>query len=563
MISVINIQKGKDNQFSSGKNISDEPKESDFSNIFLSISNPINSNGNQFSNEYSEYDQSKSSTDNNNLNSLTTPYQLILPTKGNANIKNTDINNLINNTNDFSNINLNKDSNISDMNLISSANSNQEDSTTHNINGKIIINDALLTSLNEDSNNSNNIGSKHLNIQLNKSVNPNFTLNNKIENNYADLTNNNHNMLNKDIINHKEEVNLTNDVLKTHIESNVFTKRKINNDNISQKINNDNISQKINHEEKSFLSNKISSLNSIDDSKLKIFIDSDSGNKLENIILPDKGLSKITDISTPKNNIDNTSITGEHINNSKIHLTKIEKDNFTFNNTEKVQISDSKNNFGGIEQIQNNDAPNNEHNFSQSKNNSQYQNNQNIFTSNNLSNINQISNPSINFDSFENSSNQSSIPQVYHSKISELNTKISTIINKGIDGNISTAKINLSPKSLGTLVVEIVNKKDNLQIKINTENKDVAKIVESNIGNLKDNLVAQGINHNNIELNINVQNQSFNMMSKSENRNENKYSKHDKKNNKNDWSIDNIEDNEYKISNYLKFDSGKFIEKYI
>jgi len=554
MISVINIQKGKDNQFSSGKNISDEPKESDFSNIFLSISNPINSNGNQFSNEYSEYDQSKSSTDNNNLNSLTTPYQLILPTKGNANIKNTDINNLINNTNDFSNFNLNKDSNISDMNLISSANSNQEDSTTHNINGKIIINDALLTSLNEDSNNSNNIGSKHLNIQLNKSVNPNFTLNNKIENNYADLTNNNHNMLNKDIINHKEEVNLTNDVLKTHIESNVFTKRKINNDNISQKIN---------HEEKSFLSNKISSLNSIDDSKLKIFIDSDSGNKLENIILPDKGLSKITDISTPKNNIDNTSITGEHINNSKIHLTKIEKDNFTFNNTEKVQISDSKNNFGGIEQIQNNDTPNNEHNFSQSKNNSQYQNNQNIFTSNNLSNINQISNPSINFDSFENSSNQSSIPQVYHSKISELNTKISTIINKGIDGNISTAKINLSPKSLGTLVVEIVNKKDNLQIKINTENKDVAKIVESNIGNLKDNLVAQGINHNNIELNINVQNQSFNMMSKSENRNENKNSKHDKKNNKNDWSIDNIEDNEYKISNYLKFDSGKFIEKYI
>ncbi len=202
-------------------------------------------------------------------------------------------------------------------------------------------------------------------------------------------------------------------------------------------------------------------------------------------------------------------------------------------------------------------------NNSQSNNNSQNKQNQPNQPQDNLTNINQIQN------TFTKATEPTLIepnmprPFAYTSKLGELSSKISTIVSKNTEFGTSTARINLSPKSLGTLVVEITQKKEDLKIVINAESKDIANLIEQNIGGLKEKLISQGMNSQNIELNINVQTQTATLMNKGENRDDGKNARQDRKQNRYAKSSDMLSDIEQSTMNYTKYDSGKFIEKYI
>lgn len=204
-----------------------------------------------------------------------------------------------------------------------------------------------------------------------------------------------------------------------------------------------------------------------------------------------------------------------------------------------------------------------DNNFNQSNNNSQKQNKSNNPIVENLININQAQNLPIN--KTESNSIEANIPKslTYISKLSELSNKISTIVNKSADGETSIARINLTPKTLGTLVVEISQSKDDLKIIINAESKDVANLIEQNIGGLKEKLINQGINSQNIELNINVQTQTATLMNKGENREDKGATRQDKRQSKYSKSSEILNDIDQSTLNYTKYDSGKFIEKYI
>ncbi|HRP02588.1 MAG TPA: flagellar hook-length control protein FliK, partial [Candidatus Kapabacteria bacterium] len=233
-------------------------------------------------------------------------------------------------------------------------------------------------------------------------------------------------------------------------------------------------------------------------------------------------------------------------------------------NEQKLEISDIKH-----AEAQNTISDNNSNfdqsnnNFNQSNNFSQFKHTEHEFTNENLGIISQqpmSSSPSI---STQQISENTAKPLIYNIKLGDLPNKISSIISKSTLGEVNTARINLSPKSLGTLVVEITQKKDDLKIVIHSESKDVANLIEQNLSGLKDKLINQGFSQQNIDLNINVQSQANTLMNRGDGRENNKHSKNDRKYSSYSQANDLFTESERIIIDYNKYDSGKFIEKYI
>ncbi len=208
-----------------------------------------------------------------------------------------------------------------------------------------------------------------------------------------------------------------------------------------------------------------------------------------------------------------------------------------------------------------NNSQKNDNNYSQSNNNKQgnlQKEFKHIFDSNTINSTAPVSNKSYIDNLSPNISN------TYTTNLEKLNEQISTLIKRNPIEESTTARLNLQPKSLGTLLVEITQSKDNIKIVINAENKEVVSMLEQTISGLKEKLNQQGITNNNIEVNINVQTQLNTFLNKQDSRDESKFTKSDKRNSKIS-KVGIIDGNSTSNENigYNKYDSGKFIEKYI
>jgi anaerobic selenocysteine-containing dehydrogenase len=136
------------------------------------------------------------------------------------------------------------------------------------------------------------------------------------------------------------------------------------------------------------------------------------------------------------------------------------------------------------------------------------------------------------------------------------------VVFKKIKDDNFKAKINLQPKSLGNLIIEISQNQGNINIQFNVDNQDTGKLIDNTLYNFKERLIQSGILNYNNDVNINIQLNLTNYNQNENQKNNNKQSKVNKR-----YNVENLintateKDSNTKI--YNKFNGGKIVEKYI
>ena len=150
----------------------------------------------------------------------------------------------------------------------------------------------------------------------------------------------------------------------------------------------------------------------------------------------------------------------------------------------------------------------------------------------------------------------------YNLSINNLKENLIKFIKYDIKDDNFKAKINLQPKSLGNLLIEISQNQGNINIQFNVDNQDTVKLIDNTLYNFKDRLIQSGLLNNNNDVNINIQ---LNLTNYNQNENQRNNSKQYKVNKK--YSIENITntaiEKDTKTKIYNKFNGGKIVEKYI
>lgn len=150
----------------------------------------------------------------------------------------------------------------------------------------------------------------------------------------------------------------------------------------------------------------------------------------------------------------------------------------------------------------------------------------------------------------------------YNLSFDDLKENLIKFIKYEIKDENFKAKINLQPKSLGNLLIEITQNQGNINIQFNVDNQDTGKLIDNTLYNFKERLIQSGILNNNNDVNINIQLNLTNYNQNENQKNNNKQSKVNKK-----YNIETIrntiteKDSNTKI--YNKYNGGKIVEKYI
>ena len=102
-------------------------------------------------------------------------------------------------------------------------------------------------------------------------------------------------------------------------------------------------------------------------------------------------------------------------------------------------------------------------------------------------------------------------PSVSYSnvKLEDFRKTAAKVIRNTPENGTSTARINLYPKSLGRVFVEVNMKGVNAALNIKSASKETAKLIEQQLPSLKEGLKAQGINLYNIALKLTGQENEF------------------------------------------------------
>lgn len=145
-------------------------------------------------------------------------------------------------------------------------------------------------------------------------------------------------------------------------------------------------------------------------------------------------------------------------------------------------------------------------------------------------------------------------------KLSNFPTVVSDIISSAGSNYSGTAKLILTPKSLGTVFVEISVSDDNIKLNIKAESIESVKAIESSISNLKERLEMTGNKLEQFDVSL-----YGNEQKKDSNSNKNKKSGRDAAKHNFDFENLILENDSANISEniFRKINHGKFVEKYI
>lgn len=401
--------------------------------------------------------------------------------------------------------------------------------------------------------------------------------------------------INKDIIkqrnqaNNSTDIKITTDISKQHKDNNKFSNSEpiISNKTLNT-INSKADSKSINIDLNS-IKTELNSDKKINDHSNNQFFQTINKNKNNNIniesntnfknneidnknVISDKNISYVK-VNT-KNEIDN------EVNTifKKINLSKNDNEKFTEKQISKnSQVNHQQPKSDEIKQKEiNNDIiqqRNEVNNSTVNKFSTDYYNNQNEnsqqkeFFENFRNNFSTTEKTGEVSKSSSVKSENASKPLIFNQiRADEIYKTISKLSAKtGTDGTVN-AKINLHPKSLGKVFVEIKVNENNVKINIKADNKETVKIIENQIGSLREGLRNQGLQTEqlNVKLNDygNEQNEKY---LAEDNRNDRQYQE-DRRSFLNTFGEDeaqsaNIETDESLNKEIYK--QGSYIEKYI
>ena len=148
-------------------------------------------------------------------------------------------------------------------------------------------------------------------------------------------------------------------------------------------------------------------------------------------------------------------------------------------------------------------------------------------------------------------------------KISHIPNLVNDIIHNSNSEYVGIVKLSLSPKSLGTIFVEITSTKDKLKLNLKVENPETIKAIENTISQLK-----EKIEHNGTKIDdFNIE-QYNNEQKKDSLAQNDRRAFGNKKNNQSTFDIEKlINESETSENNHNSriayFQQGKYIEKYI
>ncbi|MCO5252499.1 MAG: flagellar hook-length control protein FliK [Candidatus Kapabacteria bacterium] len=146
-------------------------------------------------------------------------------------------------------------------------------------------------------------------------------------------------------------------------------------------------------------------------------------------------------------------------------------------------------------------------------------------------------------------------------KLSDIPRRIMQLATNQASDGISSAKLVMHPKSLGTIVVHLEIVKNVVKLHLTGEKREALSAVESTIGMLKERLHSKGLVLDNVEYNLNDSNEQANSGKHNQTEKEQKQIKRTYNNEKLSESSDgNDKLHDNKI---LRHDNGTIVEKYI
>ena len=138
---------------------------------------------------------------------------------------------------------------------------------------------------------------------------------------------------------------------------------------------------------------------------------------------------------------------------------------------------------------------------------------------------------------------------------------ISDIVGNTSGNYIGTAKLTLTPKSLGTIFVEINVSNESVKLNIKADNRDTVKAIESTLNSLRDKIESQGMKIENVNINYYQGEQKKDASANRERNNDGRKNKADL------FDLDKIlaqpEIVDKPISKKAHYQQGNYIEKYI